>query len=58
MIRIPIGTSDDGCCRCLKAGYYKMGWTNFTRELGGAHDGFIATGIIEIEDGDNGKQEA
>ena len=31
----PINTDGTGCCRCIKAGYYKMGWTNFTREMGG-----------------------
>ena len=49
-MRRGLNTDEDGCCRCLKAGYYKMGWTNFTRELLGKKDGFIATAIIEIRD--------
>ena len=28
---VPINTDDTGCSRCIKAGYFKMGWTNFTR---------------------------
>ena len=39
-----------GRCRCIKAGYFKMGWTNFTREILGAKDGFAATAIMEIYD--------
>lgn len=46
--RIPINTDSEGNCSCLKAGYYKMGWTNFTRRLEGMIDGFMATAIIEI----------
>ena len=52
----PINTDGTGCCRCIKAGYYKMGWTNFTREMGGAKDGFVATAIMEIYDGDDREQ--
>lgn len=48
MNRVPINTDRGGYARCLKAGYYKMGWTNFTRVLGGAKDGFGATAVIEI----------
>ena len=55
---IPINTDGGGCSRCIKAGYYKMGWTNFTREFLGAKDGFIATAIMEVYDGDDGEQEA
>ena len=52
MRKIPINTDDIGCCRCIKAGYYKMGWTNFTREILGAKDGFTATAVMEVyEDG-------
>ena len=50
MRRLGLNTDEDGCCRCLKADYYKMGGTNFTRELLGKRDGFIATAIIEIRD--------
>ena len=39
---------ESGCIRCIKAGYYKMGWTNFTREILGAKDGFSATAIVEV----------
>ena len=39
-------------CRCIKAGYYKMGWTNFTREMLGAKDGFIATAVLEVYESD------
>ena len=45
---IPINTDTEGCSRCIKAGYYKMGFTNFMRNLGGKSDGFIATGVMEI----------
>lgn len=45
---IPINTDRGGLCRCIKANYYKMGWTNFTREALGAKDGFAATAIIEV----------
>ena len=55
MMRIPINTDECGCARCIKAGYYKMGWTNFTREILGAKDGFTATAIMEIRDGDDGE---
>lgn len=54
-MRIPINTDESGCARCIKAGYYKMGWTNFTREILGAKDGFTATAIMEIRDGDDGE---
>lgn len=50
MKMIPINTDEDGNARCIKAGYYKMGWTNFTREMLGAKDGFTATAIMEIYD--------
>lgn len=44
----PINTDRGGqLCRCIKAGYYKMGWTNFTREILGYRDGFTATAIVE-----------
>lgn len=43
--QIPRNTDADGCARCLKAGYYKMGAANFTKHEG---DGFVATCIIEI----------
>lgn len=50
---IPINTDNEGNARCIKAGYYKMGLTNFMRAIFGGHkDGFIATGIVEIEDED------
>lgn len=51
--RVAMNTDEDGCARCIKAGYYKMGWTNFTREALGAKDGFTATAILEVyeEDG-------
>lgn len=46
---IPINTDTEGCSRCIKAQYYKMGFTNFTRSLvEKASDGFIATGVMEI----------
>lgn len=51
----PINTDVGGLARCIKAGYYKMGWTNFTREMLGAKDGFTATAIMEISDGDHGE---
>ena len=46
---VPINTDTDGCSRCIKAQYYKMGFTNFTRSLvEKVSDGFIATGVMEI----------
>jgi len=49
VLRKPINTDRGGqLCRCIKAGYYKMGWTNFTREILGCKDGFIATAVLEI----------
>lgn len=48
---IPINTDIEGNARCIKADYYKMGLTNFMRAVwGGKNDGFIATGIVEVED--------
>ena len=44
----PINTDRGGVCRTIKAGYYKMGWTNFTREMLGYKDGFAATAIMEV----------
>lgn len=42
-----------GLVRCLKADYYKMGWTNFMRRLEGRNkDGFAATAIIEVYEGE------
>lgn len=46
----PINTDRGGLCRTIKADYFKMGWTNFTREMLGAKDGFTATAIMEIYD--------
>lgn len=48
-IAIPINTDLDGNSRCIKAGYYKMGCTNFIRAFVGGHkDGFVATCVLEI----------
>lgn len=45
----PINTSGGGqLARCIKAGYFRMGWTNFTREILGSKDGFAATAIVEV----------
>lgn len=55
MKRFGINTDESGCARCIKAGYYKMGWTNFTREILGAKDGFTATAIMEVIYGDDGE---
>ena len=47
---IPINTDSEGNARCIKADYYKMGRTNFMRAIwGGKKDGFIATGVLEID---------
>ncbi len=48
MMLSAINTDESGCSRCIKAGYYKMGWTNFTREILGMKDGFAATAIVEV----------
>ena len=45
---IPINTDTGFVCRCIKAVYFKMGWTNFTREILGYKDGFTATAILEV----------
>ena len=37
----------DGCAKAIKANYYKMGFRDFTHNMGGASDGFWATGVIE-----------
>ena len=48
---IPINTDRGGqFCRCIKANYYKMAWTNFVRETLGAKDGFTATAVMEVYD--------
>ena len=44
----PINTDRGGLARTIKANYYKMGCTNFTREMLGARDGFAATAIVEV----------
>lgn len=49
----PINTDRGGVCRTIKAGYYKMGWTNFTREILGYKDGFAATAIVEAYEEDS-----
>ena len=49
----PINTDRGGVCRCIKAGYFKMGWTNFTREILGMKDGFTATAIVDIYEEDS-----
>ena len=49
----PINVDGGGCCKCIKATYCHMAWTNFTRELIGMRDGFSVTGVVEIyEDSD------
>ena len=47
-----INTDRGGVCRCIKAGYFKMGYTNFTREILGMKDGFVATAIVEVYEED------
>ncbi len=47
MRRRPINTDADGNAKTIPAGYYKSGFTNLTRRMGGARDGFAATGIME-----------
>lgn len=56
MRRFGINTDDSGCARCIKAGYYKMGWTNFTREILGMKDGFAATAIMEVYEEDSSER--
>ena len=43
-----MNTDSDGNAHCIKAGYFKMGWTNFTREIIGCKDGFAATAVMEV----------
>lgn len=53
-VKRPLNADSDGLARCIKANYYKMGWTNFTRNIGGGtRDGFAATGILEEHEEDN-----
>ena len=49
---IPINLDGWGCSRTIKANYYKMGYTNFTREALGNRDGFAATGVLEVYEED------
>lgn len=50
----PFNTDSDGNARCIKAGYFKMGFANFVCH---PNDGFTATAIIEVEDEeDNGSE--
>ena len=49
---IPINTDWGGHARCIKAGYFKMGYTNLTRELLGYQDGFACTAVIELYEDD------
>ena len=44
MWRKPINADAEGNARCIKAGYYKMGWTNFTRNLGGGKGRLLRNG--------------
>lgn len=53
MKTIPLNTETDGNAHCIKANYYKMGWTNFVRNWGGKTDGFLATGVIELYEEDS-----
>lgn len=54
MKRKAINTDREGVATCIKAGYYKMGWTNFVRGLEGKDsDGFRATAIIEVYEDDS-----
>ena len=50
---IPINTDRGGVCRTIIAGYFKMGFTNFTREWIGKKDGFTKTGVLEVYEDDN-----
>lgn len=50
MKRIAINTDKDKVATTIKAGYYKFGWTNFTRAIFGKVDGFKATAILEIQE--------
>jgi hypothetical protein len=52
MKRKPINVDRGGLARCIKAGYYKMGWTNFTRQILDIKDGFSATAVLEYEESD------
>ena len=54
---VPINTDGGGLSRCIKAGYYKMGWTNFTREILGARDGFTATAVMEVYEDDSAERD-
>jgi hypothetical protein len=45
---IPINTDRGGTARTIKADYFKMGATNFTRAILGKKDGFACTAVIEI----------
>ena len=53
-IVIPFNTDADGNARCIKAGYYKMGFANFVMH---PKDGFTATSIIEVEEDEQENQD-
>ena len=52
----PINTDMGGACRTIKADYYKMGFTNFTRSWVGYKDGFTATAVVETYEEDDTHQ--
>lgn len=51
---IPFNTDSEGNARCIKAGYYKMGFANFVMH---PKDGFTATSIIEVEEDEQENQD-
>lgn len=54
---IPINTVD-GCCKCIYTRMGRLSWENFLGRL--EHGGWDTqmTSIMEIDDGDDRKQEA
>ncbi len=53
MRRTPINTDADGDAKTIPAGYYKFRFRNLTRRMGGARDGFAATGVLEEYEDDD-----
>lgn len=58
MWRRPINTDAEGNATTIVASYYKRGFRNLTRAMGGARDGFSATGVMEeYEEDDTDKHD-
>lgn len=43
-LRTPINVTADGCAKAIKANYYKMGFRDFTHNMGGGFRRFLGHG--------------